>query len=92
MAYRVKIAAPAERDLERAVAYIAEVLAAPSAAVSLLDEYERVLDLLAGNERWSFDEGFCQRLSVVLFHRAHLASGVNRLLLHGRDLIYLTSP
>jgi plasmid stabilization system protein ParE len=45
MAYRVKIAAPAERDLERAVAYIAEVLAAPSAAVSLLDEYERVLDL-----------------------------------------------
>lgn len=49
MAYRVKIAAPAERDLEHAVAYIAEVLAAPSAAVSPLDEYERVLDLLAGN-------------------------------------------
>lgn len=49
MAYRVQIAAPAERDLERAVAYIAEVLAAPGAAASLLDEYERILTLLADN-------------------------------------------
>ena len=49
MAYRVQIAAPAERDLEHAVAYIAEVLAAPGAAASLIDEYERILTLLTDN-------------------------------------------
>ena len=49
MAYRVQVAAPAERDLDRAVGYIAGVLAAPGAAASLLDEYERILGLLSEN-------------------------------------------
>lgn len=49
MAYRVVIAGPAERDLDQAINYIANVLAAPSAASALLDEFERLLVLLADN-------------------------------------------
>ena len=49
MAYSVVIADPAERDLDQALNYIANVLAAPSAAASLLDEFERLLVLLADN-------------------------------------------
>ena len=49
MAYSVLIAEPAERDLDQALNYIVNVLAAPSAAASLLDEFERLLVLLADN-------------------------------------------
>ena len=49
MAYSVVIAGPAERDLDQALNYIANVLAAPSAAASLLDEFERLLVFLADN-------------------------------------------
>ena len=47
MAYRVQVASPAERDLNKAVDYLVNVLSAPSAAASLLDRYEEVLVLLA---------------------------------------------
>ncbi|MBR3316300.1 MAG: type II toxin-antitoxin system RelE/ParE family toxin [Atopobiaceae bacterium] len=49
MAYSVVIAGPAERDLDHALGYIANVLAAPGAASALLDEFERLLVLLADN-------------------------------------------
>ena len=49
MAYSVVIADPAERDLDQALNYIANVLAAPGAASALLDEFERLLVLLADN-------------------------------------------
>jgi plasmid stabilization system protein ParE len=49
MVYNVVIAEPAERDLDKALSYIADVLAAPSAASSLLDEFERMLVLIADN-------------------------------------------
>lgn len=49
MAFRVQIASPAEHDLDRALGYISEVLAAPRAAASLLNEYEHVISLLANN-------------------------------------------
>jgi plasmid stabilization system protein ParE len=51
MAYRVQVAGPAERDLDRAVDYLVNVLGAPGAAMSLLDRYEEVLGLLADNPR-----------------------------------------
>ena len=43
MAYSVVIAGPAERDLDHALDYIANVLAAPGAASALLGEFERLL-------------------------------------------------
>lgn len=46
MAYSVIIAESAERDLDQALNYITNVLAAPSAASALLDEFERLLVLL----------------------------------------------
>ena len=51
MADRVQVAGPAERDLDRAVDYLVNVLGAPGAAMSLLDRYEEVLGLLADNPR-----------------------------------------
>ncbi len=51
MAYRVQVASPAERDLNRAIDYLVNVLGAPSAAASLFDRYEEVLVLLADNPR-----------------------------------------
>jgi hypothetical protein len=42
--------------------------------------------------RWFVDDSFNLRLSVNLSYHVHVVLGVNRLLLHGRDLIYLTSP
>ena len=51
MAYRVQVASPAERDLNRAVDYLVNVLGTPGAATSLLDRYEEVLVLLADNPR-----------------------------------------
>ncbi|MDO4807991.1 MAG: type II toxin-antitoxin system RelE/ParE family toxin [Coriobacteriales bacterium] len=51
MAYRVQVAGPAERDLDRAVDYLVNVLGAPGAAMSLLDRYEEVLGLLTDNPR-----------------------------------------
>ena len=49
MTYSVVIAGPAERDLDQALNYVADVLATPSAAASMLDELERLLALLADN-------------------------------------------
>lgn len=49
MAYRVRVAAPAAEELERAVAYIAVMLREPSAATVLADEFEKKLDVLSSN-------------------------------------------
>ena len=47
MAYRVRVAAPAAEELERAVAYIAVMLREPSAATVLADEFENMAPKLA---------------------------------------------
>ena len=47
MAYRVVIAEPAERSIDEAARYIADVLSSPAAASSLLDVLEEQLRLLA---------------------------------------------
>ena len=51
MAYRVMVSGPANADLDAAVGYIAVTLEAPSAAATLLDEFEEKLQLLADNPR-----------------------------------------
>lgn len=47
MAYEVKVAEPAHVAFEQAIAYIAVMLSAPSAASDLADEYEHMLDVLS---------------------------------------------
>ena len=47
MGYSVVITEPAERDLDCAIDYIVNALAAPKAASSLLDEFEHTLRLIA---------------------------------------------
>ena len=49
MVYSVVISEPAERDLDQALHYISNVLAAPEAASVLLGELEQVLVLVASN-------------------------------------------
>lgn len=49
MAYRVLVSEPTHADVDSAIGHIALTLGVPSAAASLLDEYEHALGLLADN-------------------------------------------
>lgn len=49
MAYKILISEPTHADIDSTIGYIAVTLAAPRAAVSLLDEYESALKLIADN-------------------------------------------